>query len=45
MFPDTTLLGPGQCVSGFVTFAVGATWKYGALWFGDGRFTWTWRVS
>jgi hypothetical protein len=44
-FPDTALLGPGQCVSGYVTFPLLADTKYISLYYGDDRFTWSWRVS
>jgi hypothetical protein len=44
-FPDTAFLGVGQCVSGYVTFPLLGDAKYISLYYGDDRFTWSWRVS
>lgn len=44
-FPDTAFLDAGQCVSGYVTFPLLGDAKYISLYYGDERFTWSWRVS
>lgn len=44
-FPETAFLDAGQCVSGYVTFPLVGDAKYIFLYYGDERFTWSWRVS
>jgi hypothetical protein len=44
-FPDTAFLDAGQCVSGYVTFLLLGDAKYISLYYGDDRFSWSWRVS
>lgn len=44
-FPDMAFLGAGQCVSGYVSFPVLGDAKYMSLYYGDERFSWSWRVS
>ena len=44
-FPETALLDAGQCVSGYLTFALPVASKYLSLYYNDDRFMWGWRVS
>lgn len=44
-FPETTMLGPGQCASGWVTFPLGSGQTYSAIFYGDERFGWSWRLE
>ncbi len=44
-FPSETLLGKGECASGYVTFAWGVVEAPNALVYSDKRFGWYWRLS
>ena len=44
-FPETALLDAGQCVSGYLTFALPVGAKFLSLYYNDDRFMWGWRVS
>lgn len=44
-FPSETLLGKGECASGYVTFAWNVVESPNALLYTDNRFGWYWRLS
>lgn len=44
-FPSETLLGKGECASGYVTFAWNVVEAPNALLYSDKRFGWYWRLS
>lgn len=44
-FPSETLLGKGECASGYVTFAWNVVESPNALLYSDKRFGWYWRLS
>jgi hypothetical protein len=44
-FPYETLLGKGECASGYVTFAWNVVEAPNALIYSDNRFAWYWRLT
>lgn len=44
-FPEVDSLAAGQCASGLVSFHTSAGSKYIALFYGDNRFGWSWRLQ
>jgi hypothetical protein len=44
-FPAETLLGKGECASGYVTFSWNVVEAPNALVYSDKRFGWYWRLS
>lgn len=44
-FPSLAMLGAGQCASGYVSFPTGNSDTYSAIYYGDERFGWSWRLE